>query len=99
MLPMKTIGQIISNNVTLDDLIAQAKRLQYLNKVLSSVLEASLSQHCHLSKVDGNTMTIAVDSPTWATRLRYDIPEILKNARTQPEFKEVTAIKYVVERR
>lgn len=93
---MKTIGQIINHNSVLEKLISTAKNLQYLNGVFRSVLETSLSQHCHLSKIDGTKLTVTVDSPAWASIFRYEIPEILKNLQSQPEFKDIKSIRYLV---
>lgn len=93
---MQTISQIINRNSKLEELIAKAKELQQLNQIFCSALETSLSKHCHLSKIKGSELVVTVDSSAWATRLRYAIPEIIKNIRTQPEFKDIEKIKYTV---
>jgi|GEM_PF-6609443 len=39
---------------------------------------------------------LVVDNAAWATKLHYAVPEILKGAVTQPEFKNLKKIRYAV---
>ncbi len=43
-------------------------------------------------------MVVIVDNASWATNLRYAIPDIIKTLRTQPEFKGLQSIHYHISR-
>src|SRR5438477_12043404 len=51
-----------------------------------------LLQHCHVIHADETNMTILVDSPHWATRLRFLTPMLIASLRKQPGFAKLTAI-------
>jgi hypothetical protein len=46
--------------------------------------------------LEGSTLAVVVTNASWATKLRYAIPDIIKNLRTQPEFKTITVIRYYI---
>lgn len=85
----------------LPKLVAKARRLQEVDQLLRSFLDHEMAQHCVLADVKNNSKgkleaLLIADNAAWATRLRYAIPELLKNVRTQPEFKELKKIRYGV---
>jgi len=92
---MKTLGQIFFHqNDVLPELINKAKQLSKLDQLFRSFLDASLARHCHLANLSETEMLVVADNSSWATRLRYAIPDILKNIKTQPEFKDLKKIRY-----
>ena len=95
---MKTIDTILSKSTVLQNLLNKTNELQYLSKIFAICLEEKLAKHCRIAKMDleNKTLHVAVDNPTWATKLRYVLPDVLKNLRTQPEFKNIKSIKYSV---
>lgn len=95
---MKTIDNILGKSSVLQNLLSKTKELQYLNKIFAFCLERNLAKHCRIAKIDteNRTLHVVVDNPTWATKLRYTIPDILKNLKTQPEFKNIKNISYSV---
>jgi len=94
---MKPIIQILeNNNSTLQKLIAQSEHTKQYNRLLQLVLEPGLAKHCQFARLEKNTLTVAVDSPAWATRFRYAIPELKKNISAQPEFNMVKKIRYII---
>ena len=42
------------------------------------------------------TVNIIVNNAAWATRIRYSLPEIVKTLKAQPEFNQITKVRYVV---
>lgn len=96
---MKTIGEILEkNNSILTKLIKKTQDTKSLAAVFQSVLDENLTKHCQFAKLEDSVITIAVKNAAQATRIRYAIPDMLKNLRTQPEFKRLTAIRYFVGR-
>jgi hypothetical protein len=94
---MKTIGEILEkNNSIFTKLIKKTKDTKDLAAVFQSVLDANLTKNCQFAKLEDSVITSAVKNAAWATRIRYAIPDMLKNLRTQPEFKKITSIRYFV---
>ena len=94
---MKTIGEILKkNNSSLSKLIGKSQRTRDLASVFQSMLDADLAKNCKFANLDDSVITITVKNAAWATRIRFAIPDLLKNLRTQPEFKKVTNIRYLV---
>lgn len=94
---MKTIGEILEkNNSIFTNLIKKTKNTKDLAAVFQGMLDANLTKNCQFAKLEDSVITIAVKNAAWATRIRYAIPDMLKNLRTQPEFKKITSIRYFV---
>ena len=94
---MKTLGQILSckHNI-LPKLVDKAQQLSKFDRLFRSFFDAALARHCHLAELTATEAVVVADSSAWAMRLRYAIPDILKNVKTQPEFKELKKIRYCV---
>ena len=94
------IKQILTSNSSIRTLILQNANIRHLDKIFKSFLDPILAKHCHLAhiKEDQGQMIalVAIDSPTWATRLKYEIPDIIKNLTTQTEFKNLAKINYSI---
>jgi hypothetical protein len=95
---MKTVDSMFRHIDSLQELAGKAKEIQYLNQIFSCILPSDLAKHCRLAKVDveENILLVVVDSSVWATRIRYAAPDILKNLKTQPEFKSIKYIECLV---
>jgi len=96
---MKTIGEILEkNNSPLAKLIKKNQDAQNLASVFQSMLDANLAKNCQFANLEGSVVNITVKNAAWATRIRYAIPDMLKNLRTQPEFRTITSVRYFVDR-
>lgn len=94
---MKTIGEILEKNSSpLAKLIKKNQDTRNLAAVFQSMLDTNLAKNCQFANLEGSVINITVKNAAWATRIRYGLPDMLKNLRTQPEFKAVTAIRYFV---
>jgi len=58
-------------------LLDQLAKIQMLNNTLQSKLNATLSKHCRIVNLRKNTLVIAVDSPVWANKLRFQLADLL----------------------
>jgi hypothetical protein len=61
----------------LADLVTTTRHLRRLERALASVLDQPLIDHCRLARCDAEQLIIQVDSPVWASRLRYYVPTLL----------------------
>lgn len=94
---MKTISEILENNTTLAKLIKKTQSTKNLATIFKSMLDVNLTKNCTFANFEGTVLTVLVTNPSWATKLRYAIPDIIKNLRTQPEFATITNIRYIVD--
>ncbi|OQW93896.1 MAG: hypothetical protein BWK79_08745 [Beggiatoa sp. IS2] len=87
----------ITNNInTLPSLFRHCQMLLRLNQELSTTLPVSLQQHCYIANFRAHTLVIQVDSALWATRLRYEVPMLLKQWKTLLSFPTVDKIEIQV---
>lgn len=94
---MKPINEILINkNTHLAKLFVKSAKNRELNNIFKNILDGELKKHTHFAKISKEILIVTVDSAAWATRLRFTIPEILKNLNTQIEFKEIKKIRYVI---
>ena len=61
----------------LTPLISEAKRLTQINIILNQALDHELAKHIQVSHLENTQLRLIVDSPAWATRLRYKQSEII----------------------
>jgi hypothetical protein len=98
MRQMKTIGEILGkNNSSFAKLIKKNQDIRSLASVFESALDANLAKNCKFASLEGSVVNITVKNAAWATRIRYAIPDMLKNLRIQPEFRTITAIRYFID--
>jgi len=90
------LGQLLSNDPRLSKMLDKAHGLSKLSNLFANLLSSDLRNHCQLAKIENDELTVMVDGSIWASKLRYAIPDILKDLRTQPEFKSIKKIIYRV---
>lgn len=93
-----SIKQILTANKNITKLIKKSSSLQNLNRLFQEILNNDLSKHCQIAEKTKDSLVIVVDNASWATNLRYTIPDIIKTLRTQPEFKGLQNIRYHINR-
>ena len=62
-------------------LLARARWLAQVDRMLRQVLPAELAGHCVLANIRGNALVFLADSPLWATRLRLYHTALVDGAR------------------
>jgi len=62
-------------------IIAKAKQISQVNLIVNQLLDHQLSEHVYASSTNNNQLTLVVDSPVWATRLRYIQNEIINGLK------------------
>ena len=81
--PEKSIFTLINQpNANLQSVLAKAKQLHHLHKLLQKFLStSSLKNHCQVVNLRANSLVIAADSASWCTLLKYEGPKLLDQYR------------------
>lgn len=75
-------------------LVTRTRLLKRLTLELRSHLDPELAPHCYISNLDGARLYVYVDSAAWATRLRFQIPQLIPNLRhANPVFAKLDTIR------
>lgn len=78
----------------LADLVTTTRQLRRLNQSLLSVLDQPLTDHCRIARYHSEQLVIQVDSPVWASRLRYYVPTLLQELKQNiPDLQGLKSIK------
>ncbi|MFT5393764.1 MAG: hypothetical protein ACI8PT_003968 [Gammaproteobacteria bacterium] len=59
-------------------LMAQAKHIAALDADLAKWLDAPLKAHCRVANADARRVVLEVDSPVWAQRVRFMLPNFVE---------------------
>ena len=75
------IGAIVAQTPSLSRLIERANELQQIDRVVGAWLPEVLRPQVKVAVTRGDTLVLTTTSAVWATRLRYEVPELLERAR------------------
>ena len=87
---------IFEDNSSISELYKKAIFYKKTDTKLKKILNLDFQNHFQLSNIEKNVVTIVVDSSAWATRLRYNIPKILKVMNDQLNFTAIKTIRIKV---
>ncbi len=79
-------------------LYQKAKSFIEIDQKLKEHLNLGSQDHYWLSDLSDDVATIVVDSSSWATRLRYNIPKILKILNTNLNFNKIKIIRIKIKK-
>lgn len=92
------IYQILKNSDTqLGKLIAQARSIEEINQTFSKVLDTDLISHCRVGCYQSGVLTLFSDSAAYATRIRYQIPQLLSHLRSFEQWAGLCSIQIKVQ--
>jgi len=81
----------------LSRLMQRAQQLHHTALTIKGLLPENLARQCQPGNIVGNdTLFIYVNSPVWATRLRYFSPELIKRLQNHPGTKNICHIRIAV---
>jgi len=63
-------------------LMDQLTKIRTINNSLHRQINPLLSQYCRVVNIRKSTLVLAVDSPVWANKLRFQLPELLSYFRS-----------------
>ncbi len=81
------LGKLISHAAAIDD----------LNHTFTTVLDNELIPHCRVGYYDLGVLTLFTDSATWATRLRYAVPDLTSKLRAIPQWAWICSIQIKIQ--
>ncbi len=80
----QAVSHIVSHaDGSLRYLLDNLARIQELDQFVKQNLPKNLSSHCRVANIRDNRVIIAVDSSVWATRLKFELTELLSGIRQQ----------------
>jgi hypothetical protein len=78
-------------------LVTRTRQLMRWTALFRAQIDNELAPHCYLSNIQDRTLIVYVDSAAWATRLRFQIPQLLDKLRaTNPVFSNLEEVKIKV---
>lgn len=78
-------------------LITRTRQLRRWTGLFRGNLDPELAPHCYLGRVDDSDLTVYVDNAVWATRLRFEAPQLIPKLRqSNPVFAKLNNIKVKV---
>lgn len=72
-----SVNNISARSPHVEQLISHSRRLKRLTVHLREHLSGLVASHVSVANVSEETLTVMVDSPAWATRLRFQTRQIL----------------------
>jgi hypothetical protein len=78
-------------------LLNQVRLLSQITTAIRNALPKPLSIHCQAANVDDNTLVIGCDSPIWAAKLRYQLPQVLRLLNDHPDLPRFSQIQVRVQ--
>lgn len=88
---MQPLDQYL-DTLPIHDLRTKMQLIGHAERILSTCIAEELKAHCHVLNVADRTMTIAADSATWLTWVRYAGDIILHSMQQHPNLQHVQHI-------
>lgn len=92
----RKLASLLAADRDLKRLIAHADDLARLQRQVHALMDPELAAHCRVADLTRDTLVLEVDSPAWATRLRYQGNGLLRTLRASPELAAVTQLRTCV---
>lgn len=83
-------------NKQLLDICQRAAQLDELNSKVKAYLPTDLVEHCTVASFTRGTLILSTAHASWATELRYVIPELRDKLRKEAGFYQLVSIKIAV---
>ena len=87
---------LFNERSSLNNLYKKAILSKKIDQKLKKFIDFDVKDHFQLSNIEKNVVTLIVDSPSWATRLHYNIPKILDIMNNQLNFKTIKTVRIKV---
>jgi len=83
-------------NTSLAGLIDRAHKILSLQSQVSEVLPEDCREYCHFVSYRKGLLKLQADSATWATRLRFQQPQVIQRLKQIKAFTDIEKIKVLV---
>lgn len=81
-----------NENQLLLTILHKLNELKEWDNLLRHYLDLEVAQHCQVTKFEKNCLFVIVTNGSWATRLRFQIPELLKKLKTHAGLENLNGI-------
>jgi hypothetical protein len=79
----QTVNKIINQpEGDIKSLLDQLTKIKTLNNSLQQFLDPIFLPHCKVVNIRKGTLVVAVDSPVWANKLRFQLPDLISYFRS-----------------
>ena len=83
----KSVQSLMQNqNPGLGQLLAHARVLDRLDRILRSIIDPNLSCHCQVAEFRNHCLILVCSNATFATRIRMISPQVLDSFREEGDF-------------
>ncbi len=87
------VGAIVAGNPTLAGLVSRARELQSIEGLVRSWLPPMIAPHVKVATLRDDTLVLSVKSAVWATRLRFECPNLVERAQSCEATRAVRQVK------
>ena len=95
--PHRKVGEILEEKRrprnALERLVRRAAARDSWTQQLQALLSPNVAPHCRVASIERDRMTIHVDSASWATRLRLELPGVKPALNALQDFAKVDRIR------
>ena len=92
----RAISDVLSADAALTAVREHARRLAALQHTLRQRLDTPLNQHVIVADFDAEKLVLHTDSPVWAAKLRFKIPDILQIIQKHGKISTLRAVRVKV---
>ncbi|MDP6184684.1 MAG: DUF721 domain-containing protein [Gammaproteobacteria bacterium] len=90
------LDAIVTQNSILRQLFRQAAEHRDLDLRIKRLLDEPVQSHIRVAVVRDGNLVLVADSPAWAAKLRYQIPDLRRRMHENTAFPEIEAIRVKV---
>lgn len=83
----------------MERLIQRGNQLLRVDILVRRLLGPGFEEHCRVANIKGSSLLLHVDSTVWATRIRYQLPELLRSLQQTEPLRQITEIQLRVQPR
>ena len=92
---MRHIRDCLSKQFT--KLYQQAQDTQHLTDIIRQYLPDILREHCYVLHMQRGCLTLGTPDATWATQLRYLLPQLRDQLRQEQQWHHLVSINIVIQ--
>lgn len=89
------ITTILQQSSLLQDYVCKTQNLEKLTQIIRQYLEPEMAKNCSVANLINNELILATTSSTWNHKLRFLVPDLLKELRTLPKLNSLVKIKII----
>lgn len=87
---------LLNEQSSISNLYKKAIFFKKIDLKLKKFLDLEIKDHFQLCNIEKDVVTIVADSPSWATRLHYNIPKILDIINNRLNFISIKTVRVKV---